>query len=282
MAGSDVGKTSSGLPTVGEVPNDPVVGGFEGMGQEFPEENTQLPAATPEAKPAVAAKPSPLAAVVPAPAAVVPAPSAAAPPVETPVATAQPPAEVPASTEAQPVTADTVLSAIAKNSPAFIEALAPTFAVSDELALELEADYAKAVPKLLANVYMQSTITAVDYIRKLVPAMIERHLHQANISRQTEEEFFGKFKSLNRKTHGADIVALGKAFSQQNPKITREQLFDIVGAAVMAKHGIVAGAAAPPPVQTPAGFVPASSSAPVVVSSAPVENLFEGLGREYE
>jgi hypothetical protein len=279
VAGSDVGKTSSGLPTYGEVPNDPIVGGFEGMGEDFVDENTQLPSATPPAQPAVAAK-SPAPAAVPSAAAPVTAPAPAAPVVEAPKEPVT--AELPASTEAQPVTAEAILAAITKNSPAFIEALAPTFAVSDELALELEADYAKAVPKLLANVYMQSTATAVDYIQKLVPAMIERHLHQSNIARATEEEFFGKFKSLNRKAHGADIVTLGKAFTSANPKITREQLFDLVGAAVMVKHGIVPGAAAPSTVQAPTGFVPASNSAPVVVSSTPVDNLFEGLGREYE
>lgn len=249
---------------------------------DFPDE-PQLPSAAPVAPVPEAAK-LPVAPVAPAPVATAPAPTAPAAPA-APVA-AVPPAAAAAtvSTEARPVTAESILEAIAKDGPGFIEALTPQFAVSPELALELEADYAAAVPKLLANVYMKSIATAVDYINKLVPAMIDRHAAQQRLHTDAETEFFGKFKGLNRAAHGADIIALAKAFTAANPKMDKQSLFDLVGAAVMAKHGIV-GNTAPPasaPAARPAGFTPAGSG-PVVVSQTQVsDNLFEGMGRDYE
>lgn len=182
------------------------------------------------------------------------------------------------------MTAEAILHAIQTKSADFIEALAPSFAVSPELAVELEADYAAAVPKLLANVYMKSVASSVDYIQKLVPPIIDRHLAQANAHRAAEEEFFGQFPGLNRKSHGADIVALGKAFTAANPKITKEQLFQLVGAATMAKHGIAPGVRPPAPVSRAApAFTPAATSAPQVVHQTPVsDNLFDGMGRDYE
>lgn len=275
---TDVGRTSTGLPTVGEVPNDPVVDlGFEGLGADH--DMSQLPSEQPKVvAPPAAKSPAPAAApVATAPVAAAPAP--AAPPANP--AVAAPAAEPPASTDAQPVTADAILNAIRSNGTGFIEALTPAFAITEEQAAELETDYATAVPKLFANVYMKSVATAVEYIQTLVPQIIERHMANKNLHKEAEEEFFGKFSGLNRKDHGADIITLAKAFSQANPKITKAQLFDLVGAAVMAKHGIAAGAA--PAAQRPQAFMPASNSAPVVVSSTPVnDGLFEGLGREYD
>lgn len=288
MAGSDVGKTSTGLPTIGEVLNDPVIDlGFEGMGLDH--DTGQLPAAAPKAPPAapVQSQTPPAASAAAQPQ--VPAPAAPAAPAAQPPASAAaaPTAEAPQSTaEARPVTAEAILDAIAKDGPGFIEALAPQFAVSPELALELEADYAAAVPKLLANVYMKSTATAVDYIQRLVPAMIERHLTNARVHQEAEAEFFGQFPGLTKAKHGADIVSMAGAFQASNPKISKADMFQLVGAAVMAKHGVVGGqrpAAPAAHVPTPA-FTPAGSGPTTVISQTPVDgsNLFEGLGREYD
>ena len=287
VVGSDVGKTSSGLPTIGETANDLVVGGFEGMGEDFPEENTQLSAATSVVKPAAPAtlqQPAAPAAAAPQ----VPAPTAPAAPAAQPQAPAAAvTAEPPASTEAHSVTAEAILDAIAKDGPGFIEALAPQFAVSPELALELEADYAAAVPKLLANVYMKSTATAVDYIQRLVPAMIERHLTNARVHQEAESEFFGQFPGLSKAKHGADIVSMAKAFQASNPRMSKSDMFQFVGAAVMAKHGIAGGqrpavpaAHVPQPAFTPAGSGPSTIIAQSQVDAG--QNLFDGMGRDYE
>lgn len=278
-AGTDVGITSSGLPTVGEVPNEPVLDTFEGMGGDFSDNELQtLPAAEPNVRSAPV-----VATHVAAPAVPAATPTQASAPV-TVTAPVTPQPVTPATTGVHPVTAESILGAITSDREGFLESLLPVFAISSEQALALEADFVTEVPKLLANTYLLATSTAVDYMRLLVPDMIDKHIRTSNTHRDAEADFFRQFPNIKRETHGADIVSFGKAFAAANPQIRRAELFQMIGASIAAKYGLAPAAAlSAPTAQVPRAFTPAGSAP--IVSQTPINDgteLFAGLGMSFD
>lgn len=264
----------------GETTHDPDVA-FEGLGLEIEE----LAETSTQPKPATAAVQPPQPAAQPqqtqqqAPQAQPPQQPQAQPQQQ------QPPAQSPEAA-AQPPTLDGVLEQFEANSQQIAEQLAPNFAISPELAAELEADYNAAVPKLLSNVFVQSVQASLHYMKQFVPQMVQQMATERAAYEAAEKRFFEMFPDLNRATHGNDILAYARAFAQANPNLRGEDLFNMVGPAVMTKHGIVRGAAkAPaPPLNRPTAFVPAGNSAPgamPIVSQAEL-NPFEALGRDFE
>lgn len=73
-----------------------------------------------------------------------------------------------------------------------------------------------------------------------------------------------------------------RMFSQTNPQMTQEELFSLVGAAVVAKNGLAAAPASAAPMATQP-FSPSVNSAPVV-HSQPVDasNAFAGMGFNFD
>lgn len=198
----------------------------------------------------------------------------------------QPPAQTPQATS-QPETLDSVISAFEQNLPAIADNLSQNFAIDDVMAQELETDFRTAVPKLLSRVFAQAVQTNLMYMRQFIPQMIQQDRVMQAAYKDAEDAFFGKFKQLDRKTHGNDIRSYGAAFYAQNPKLSRDELFNLVGSAVMAKYGIVPGA--PPQLPTPPrgpaqAFVPVGQSAPAAPPSTQPQpgSEFWGLGHDFE
>lgn len=250
------------------------------MGGDFSDSETLPSASAPAAAaptPAVVAKPVVVPPVVTPPAAVAApvVPAAGTPP----VAAAQPQTQA----NAGPETVEDILKVAYERPDAVMEQLIPQFALSTEQIAALEADAPAEVPKLLAHTYFRAVTTSLEYVKQLVPQLIAQHNRDETTHRDAEKEFFGKFKGLSREKHGQDIVNFSRAFAQANPGITRQQLFDMVGTAVMTRHGIV------PQVQVPGSrvaapaFTPAANSAPIVQQTQVQENgSFMGLGQDYD
>ncbi len=279
----------------GEVAPEKPLQSFSGMGEDFDDLANQILGTQPVA--AVAASPLavPPQPVPPAPGqpVVPPAPAQAVPPegqpaVPAPAAPPQPGATQPSD----PV--DAVLAEMQAQEKAIFDKILPAFAITPELAAELEADAITATPKLLAKTFMSSVSTSLRYMQQIVPGMIAREIARSTAARTVEDAFFGQFKKLDREKHGADVISFANAFRQKNPQITREALFSQVGAAVMAMHGITPEAAAAavaavtgqaPAIavpQAPAPFSPALGGS--VVASSPVAppNGFVGMGNDYD
>jgi hypothetical protein len=258
---------------------------FEGLGLEVLEETSET-----SATPAPAAKPP-----VQVPQPVVPqqqqqpqaAPQAQPPqPAQAEAAPAQPAAQ---QTEApsQPPTLDSTIDAFNQNLPAIADSLANEFVIDDVMAQELEADFRTAVPKLLSQVFTKAVHTNLQYMKQFIPQMIQQERALQSMYQEAEKKFFGKFTQLNAATHGKDIRAYGAAFVAQNPKLTQDELYNLVGSAVMAKHGILPGTQAPPkvPPNTPAAaFVPVGNSAPAAPPPAAGQDgsQFWGLGQDFD
>lgn len=277
----------------GLVPDDPTVGGFEGLGGDFEAldqiiESTPNP--VPQTKPAVAP-----AASVPAPAQVAPAeqkPQAAPAPVAPPAPpAATPPAASPAAeaapsqtNETAPAGIDDVLNALKADQGNIRSNIVNSFALTNEQAAALEARPMETVPELLADSYLRAVDTSLQYMKHLVPTMVTKILSQIEVAKQSEQEFFSMWPSLDRGKHANDIRNFANAFVQANPNIDRKTLFSLVGPAVMAKYGIqpnATQAAHQPPAQP--SYAPVRSSAPVVVQTQQIaESPFEGLGQDYD
>lgn len=264
------------------------------MGEDFDDLanqilGTQPAAATPASPLAVPPQPAQPATTQPA---TPPAPAPAVPPVGEQAAPAQ--AVPPQAGDTQPSDpVDAVLAEMQTKEKELFEKILPAFAISPELAAELEENAIAATPKLLAKTFMHSVSTSLRYMQQIIPGMVQRQIAQATAARAVEDEFFGQFKKLDRTKHGADVISFANTFRQQNPQITREALFSRVGAAVMAMHGITPEAAAAvvaqvtgqPPAPAPAApapFAPALGGS--VVASSPVvsPNGFAGMGQDYD
>lgn len=203
-------------------------------------------------------------------------PAPQAQPVQEPSAPAEP---APAtSVPQQPVG---LVEQLTQNRDAIVEALATQrFALSKEEEDALELDVLGTVPKLLAKTYYEATMSSLKHLQTHVPQIVQNMLAVSNVAKTVEDQFFGQFSHLDRATHGADIVSFANAFRAANPQISQENLFAMVNASVMAKHGVVPSApvapvsASPPPKPTP--YVPASPGAPVRLEPIP-ENPWAGL-----
>lgn len=272
--------------------------GFSSMDEDFVEVVQEpKPAAVVEEKPAPAA---PVAQATPTPTPAVPIP--ATPPKEPqPAATPAPAvaAEQPKPGDQQPpasapseVTPQSLIEQLAANQQALIPVIAQQrFQLTKEEADALDLNASEAVPKLLARVYMESTGAALQHIHNLVPRMIAQQVRAMKVTEENETAFYKQFPAIDRVKHQADVMQFGKAFRSQ-PGITQADLFAMIGAAVMAKHGLSMpaagggnGVAAPAPAQpaivNSAPFVPATGGAHTrteIVDESP----FAGLGREYD
>ena len=273
----------------GETSNDPDVS-FEGLGDDFDTNVEFSETKSTSVKPTV---PVPVQTQQTATQPVKAAPTQAAPQAEPP----QPPAQVPAvdppkptaqMTEvdpSQPLSLDALIGQFEANSQAMADQLAPSFAIDDALAAELDTDWRGAMPKVLAKTFVNAVQTSLQYMQMYVPQIVSQAQAQENAYREAETSFFSKFKTLDRSKHGNDIRAYARAFAQANPGLTRDQLFDFVGNAVMAKFGLVGQQPPVPGNQPPARqmpFSPAASSAPAMNVTVTDVNPFSGLGMDFD
>lgn len=204
-----------------------------------------------------------------------------APSVEAPPQEAQPEQEAPSAPQASgPQTLDELIQVMGDKESDIIAAVAQShFTLSPAQIEELETDAVGAVPKLLAQTHVRAVGTALNYIRNLVPGMIQRQVMEMAKAAEADRSFFQMWPGLSANKHGQDIITLARAMRAQNGKMATDVLMKQVGAAVMAMHGIQAPAARAS--VAPAAFRPAMPG--VVRQTTPVqENPVEGLGREYE
>ena len=239
---------------------------------------------SPAAAPApVAAQPTPVAPAAPA-SPLAPAATPATPPAPTaptapaaPAATAEPAASTPSAPQ-------DLAAALTQHRGAIIDALAAErFAMTPEETAAFDLDAAAAAPKLMARVYYETVNTVLAHFKQFeqrLPSILDGHSKIANAAKEAETAFFGKFPGISREKHWNDIVAFSNAYQSANPNLSTEDLHALVGAAVMAKHGIAvtpARPSAPPPGATPytPPFVPAAPGARV--QATPEDDPWAGM-----
>lgn len=236
------------------------------------------------AAPAAAPEPSQPAAAAPAEQAPAPAQTQAAqPPAPQEPQAAAPPAS-------SPTEPGSLVEQLAEHRDALIDGIAARrFQLTKEEADSLTLDPAAAVPKLLSRVYYEATQSALLHIQNYVPQMVQAQMRAMRQQQEAEQAFYGRFKGLDPAKHAADVNQFALGLRQVNPNISREDLFAMVGAAVMAKYGLANPAAAaapngaapqPPQAQAPP-FVPARPGVSVRTTPEP-ENPWMGLAKDWE
>jgi len=239
----------------------------------------------------------------PAPATPEPPPATAQPAAQPPTAKPQEAPKAPAAPPPPTAAAPAAQQAAGKDDPeglvgrlsehreAIIDGLASQrFQLSSQEIDAVTADPAAAVPRLLARAFFESTQASLLHMQNFVPKLVVQLMRDMKEHDEVENRFYGNHKPLEKLKHDQDVKQFARAFRAANPKITEAELFPMVAYAVMAKHGLAAGAAqaAQPPVTngrapaTPA-FVPARpgvGGARVTVSAE--EDPWAGLGRNYD
>ncbi len=253
-----------------------------------PEPEPAEPAPVPE--PVSPEEPAPQA-VVPTPAEPVPAPAPVEPAPEPAPVTAEPPAPV----EPQPVqqpqapqqTTEEAQAAYAKYRGEAEAVLAKEhYAISPEMAENLDENAAIVIPQLMSKVYMDAVSGAISHVLNQMPALVEGAIMARETRSSQETQFFTAWPQLDPAQHRATVVSLGQAYRQVHPSASVEQFTRDVGAQAIVALQLMPQAVAPPaqaPAQepTPVPFRPAGSSPPASSPSSPT-NRFESLNAEFD
>lgn len=220
----------------------------------------------------------------------------AVPPTEVPpvVPTAQPvppttpqQPEAPPATPPQPATAEPSKEKMEELVAQQVSRLEESYAIPQELVLDLHAEPEKVLPKLAARIHAQ----VVNDLVRVFEARLPQALEQINARTQKEQEartmFYTRWPEL--KQYEAQVLKAGAMFREINPTATAADTVEKVGQLVYASLGLqlpqapgsVTPPAAQPAPQAPA-FTPAMPGAagvPVVPTTA--QNPFTQLANEF-
>lgn len=268
--------TSSGGPGADEIPEGEPPSDSEDGDEGTTESHAEAPTEAPkEEEPAPTPEPS------------LEGTPQAEPPVETPASTppeaGTEPSPQPQATE--PVeTPEELQARYHAWRTASEEQLAEHYAISEDMAAELNDDPDSAIPKIAARVYLDAFTNSVAHMQRMLPSMLEQALAARDANTQYEEQFFTQWPALREHT---DVVTrLGDSYRQMYPGATPEEFMRDVGAQAMVALRLptepIPPAPAAEPAPTPAPHRPAASSPP---ASAPVRapsNPFEALDQEFD
>ena len=211
-----------------------------------------------------------------------PAPAQAAQQPPTPSQQAQPTAPAQAAGEDYS-SPQGLVQQLAQHREAVLSALAADrFKLSPTEVTALDTDAVGAIPGIMARVYYEAMQSTLLQMQALVPKLVQQVIDVQRSHDEAEKGFYDKFPALTRGKVHNDVLSMAAMFRTMNPRITRDELFALVGAAVAAKHGVnlatpLANGGRPP--QAP--FVPAQSGAHVKVIPE-VENAWAGLGKDFD
>lgn len=191
--------------------------------------------------------------------------------------------QAPAEQPPAPAEEKPLVEQIAENKTALIDALAADrFALSKEDEAALEMDPTSYAPKLMARAYYESMVGVLNHINGMVPTIVQNVVQAMDQQKSAETAFYEKFPAIDPSAHSNDVLQFAQMFRGQNPQISQDDLFSLVGAAVMAKYGLQQAAAqgnggSPKPQPKPQPYVPAQSGGSVKITKEP-ESPFGILG----
>lgn len=229
---------------------------------EAPEEPAAPPApVTPT--PAEPAKSEPV-----APAAA--APATPAPPVE-PTPSAQPTTQAATPPESpQELTPEKQQEAYKQWFDGSVEQLTSVYALTPEVAEELDREPSKVFPKLAAHMHMQMIVGAATVAANLFQTMLPEYQARQAEERAYEDTFYNKYKAL--KDHKAEVDNIARAVRMANPNLRDSQQFmDTVGTMAHVQLRIPLPADMQPPVVNivPAAITPTAAVAAPAAPATP-------------
>lgn len=222
-----------------------------------------------------------------------PEPATEAPPETQPAKVETPPEQVPPETppEVPPVAAELTPKQLEERYASWRSdtegVLANQYALTEEMAEELDTDAGKAIPRLMARVYVDAVTATVGHIVSNMPALLEVALAKRSNNEGAEAAFFEAWPQLNAAEHKETVSRFGVSYRQLYPTATREQFIRDVGAQSMVALRIpVEPAPAAEPEAEPiavavAPFRPAASTAPGG-GTQPPKNPFTAISDTFE
>ena len=163
---------------------------------------------------------------------------------------------------------------------------ADRFKLSPEEISAIDTDAVGAIPHVMARVYYEAMQSTLLHIQNMVPQVVMNMIKVQKENDDVENSFYGQYKALDRMKHHGDVMQFANMLRGSNPKMSRADLFAMVGAAVMAKNGLTnpqpnGNSGVPPRHAQPAPFVPATPGASVRITPEP-DSPFSGLGRDWD
>jgi hypothetical protein len=171
-------------------------------------------------------------------------PKAQEPTAVTPPPEPQPPAESPVDLTAQRSTL--------RNT------LVQRYALNEEMAEKALTDPGSVLPELAADLQLNVTEAVTYGIMSILPQILEQHLKQREVTTQSEQAFFGRWKDLDSPRGRQAVQQFGQAYRQLNPTAPAQEFIEKVGAAAMLSLGL-----------NPGGAVPAANSSVESVAPPP-------------
>jgi hypothetical protein len=148
----------------------------------------------------------------------------------------------------------------------FEDALAARYTFSEDEAVALQTEPEKVLPKLAAKLQMDVMDMVLRQVAQQVPLYVQEFSQHSQRETQAQTEFFSTWPEL--RGYDAQILQMGAAFRQLNPKASAKEAIDRIGKMTMDALGLTK--AAPqggPPVAPQAAFRPAT---PGGTGAAPV------------
>lgn len=176
-----------------------------------------------------------------------------------------------------------------KDKPTIVESMAKTrYAMTKEDQDLLEAEPFTALPKLAARVHVELMQDVLQSMAGMLPVAFQGFMQEHAQNAAVEDEFKQAWPQIDFAKHSADVEAFAQLYRQSNPKATKAEAIQMVGAMVIAKHGL---AATPQQPATPAPATPGAPPAPPFaparpgVAAAPppvIVEEFAGLGMDLD
>lgn len=198
-----------------------------------------VPVEHPRAK-APAEPEAPVVAEPAAPAKVAEPPAAPAAPEQPPPVAPAEPAQVPAEPVAAVPPAEPPEKVLAAAKQVFLAELEQGYALAPEETEQLASEPHLVLPKLAARVHAQLFEDMYRTLSAQLPQLVMGVLEGQGRIKEVEEAFYSDWPEL--KDHKTEVHSVGELFARMNPQATTEERRRMIGAATMAKLGIVRGA----------------------------------------
>ncbi len=211
----------------------------------------------------------------------VPVPEVATPQQETP-----PQLEAVPTIPPEPTLSPEELQAKQKEARATtVEALAQHYSLSDEDATTLITDPGAIMPKLRAEMFMDTFDAVMNGVTKAIPGIIQNLQQQTNARTEAEDSFYAGNPLLDKAKHGATVNRLASAYLQAVPNATPELMIKEVGVQAMFLLGINPGGekevvTPPPVVAAPPAYVPAGANSLNASSPVPEQTVWGQIAED--
>jgi hypothetical protein len=203
-----------------------------------------------------------------------------APPVPTPAAAVGevPPPPTPAAAPAVQAPAAAPAQTLEQMRENIVTEVASRYAMPPEVRDQFMLNPEQVLPQMAARLYVDIYDAVFNSVMAQIPQVMSSREQQVRAAQASEARFFERWPALRDPQFTRDIVAMGRAYRQQNPQATPEQAIEAIGAMVSVAKGVAlpgAGSASPPQMRPPTPIGPgmARAAAPV----APQRTIWDEL-----